>query len=97
MKFQNKVVDLGTIKQKTTHTVSFYASEDLPKGVRLGSSCGCSVPRLIGDREIQVTYKAGSVPLHLIGEGYFKTSKTIYVAHPLFGQEELYLTATVTL
>lgn len=72
--------DLGEVREHSTKNVVFEATENTPIIEELRASCGCTKP--IYDKEkgtITASFKAGGIPYHLKGQGFYETFKYISV------------------
>lgn len=94
----DKNKDIGEVKEKSSNIIIFECTEDIPSSVNITSSCGCSVPVKISDKRIRVSFNAGKVPVHLLQQGYYTTTKYIYLTDMLTGeQDKLSFTAKIVL
>ena len=75
--WESKSIDIGVTKEKSKKEIEFTYNGELPKIKEIYSSCGCSSPKLIGNK-IVVTYSSGTIPVHLL-EDFYHTTKTVTV------------------
>jgi hypothetical protein len=76
----NKSINLGTIKENVKKIIIFEALNELNNIHSMSSSCGCSTPKQDGNK-IVVSYTPGTIPFHLISQGFYNTTKTITITY----------------
>lgn len=76
----NSKISIGTVKSNKKIIIIFESLDSLEDVTSVTTSCGCSKAE-VKDNTIVVSYRPGSVPIHMIQSGMksFKTSKTIKV------------------
>lgn len=94
MNWKSKHYNLGEIKVGIKKEIIFTPTEDLKEINNMTSSCGCSLPKLIGNT-IVVIYTPGSIPTHLISIGKYDTTKTITINYKDNSQDILSFSATI--
>lgn len=77
-----------------TMEIIFIYDGTLPDIKHIGSSCGCSKPKRVGDT-IVVRYKPGHMPKHLVGSKFYRTTKTIKVFYKDGRTDSLAFTAKI--
>lgn len=93
MEWKNKQVHIQG-KVGKPEKIIFAPAETLPQSILLKSSCGCSTPKLV-DGQVVVNYTPGSVPRHLIQQGFYKTKKSITVIYEDDTKDILEIFATI--
>jgi len=84
---------LGEIKEGTSTKVVFPLPHKLeivkdPKGKRkIVKSCSC-VSLIFSPTELKVMYRPADIPKHLVGQGYYFTTKTITIYHLVDNREK---------
>jgi len=64
MEWKNRVIDLGIVKQTNKVIIEFEATSIISNVGKVSTSCGCT-KAVIKDSKVVVTYKPGSIPIHL--------------------------------
>ena len=94
MKWKRQSINLGNIKVGVKKIVIFESLDILDNIDNMIPSCGCSVPKLEGNKII-VTYTPGTVPIHLYNIGYYTSTKTIIVNYKDGNTDVLSFTAKI--
>jgi len=83
MSWIDSEIELGTIKEKTTHTVRFRWDGQVPEDLevtKLESSCGCTTPTFDKVSGIlSAVFKANTVPQHLRRIGKMTSTKRVKI------------------
>jgi hypothetical protein len=99
MNWEKTLINLGTIKQGTTVPLVFKALKKLSI-TQLKPGCGsCTFVKAFNPDtlELGVTFKVGSIPIHLRKQGYYNTRKSITVTYEDGTSEILSFTARIEL
>lgn len=93
--WENKKIDLGTIKVGTKNTVIFKADTDLEID-HISTSCGCTSAKYHKkNKTLSAVYIPKSIPAHLISEGEYRTVKSIRVYYKNGEEDTLQLMARI--
>jgi hypothetical protein len=67
--FKEQEINFGTIKQKSSKTLTFNAEIQIPKISDIQVACGCTKVKWNEvDRTLTVDYKAGNIPNQVVGD-----------------------------
>lgn len=74
----SKSVQIGTVRESSTHKLKFLGLPGIPDVKEIITSCGCTKAKYdSGTRELSVTYKAGKVPNQVQGAQIVNKSITV--------------------
>lgn len=94
MNWKSTTLNLGTIQAGKKQTVVFEADQDLKNVANMTSSCGCSSPKINGNKVI-VTYTPGQVPRHLQSVGFYLSTNKVTITYNDRSQDILRFKAKV--
>ncbi len=96
MNWDNKFIDLGTVKVGRLIKVIFNAVDDIHIE-SMSSSCGCSTPKYDKDnKKLIVNFIPDKVPVHLKLKGFYETTKSITLHYTNGEMETLSFKAKIT-
>jgi len=88
--------NIGIVYVNRKVDIYFYDNKELPVIKSITSSCGCSSANYdVETKRLSVNYKPGSIPTHLLNQGYYTTTKYITVTYEDDSKDILSFTAKV--
>lgn len=94
-KWEQKFLNLGTLRLGKKHLVEFKALEDIDYS-SIKASCGCTKPTYDGrERKLFVKFKPQPMPVHLRRAGRYTTTKFITVSYKDGTEDVLAFKATI--
>lgn len=92
MYWKETEIDFGIIKEGKNLTLTFFSHISIPEVMSITGTCGCTRVTYRSDRgTLEVVYKSGFVPNHLIEQ---EVRKMITVAYKDGTEEFLYIVGT---
>lgn len=81
--FQNINQNLGTIKERSKHILTFPYSEEVIAITKLQASCDCTMPTDDkANRQIRMEFQGKDVPQHLrLNPGHYETTKKVFATY----------------
>lgn len=76
--FKERVLNLGEVKVNTKKKVFFSFNGEVNNIKKVTGSCSCTTPKVKKDG-IEVIFKSGNFPKHLIGRDYYEVLRQIIV------------------
>lgn len=93
--WENVSIDLGVVKAKKPVTVTFIRKNDLPKIVKVISSCNCMLAQA-REKTIDIEFIPAKIPKHLEYQGYYIVTKRVNVLYEDGNFDELMFIAKIT-
>jgi len=94
MNWEQIKINIGEQRVGKKKVITFKPLGELKEIASMVSSCGCSTPKQVGNN-IEVSYTPGSIPYHLVQQGFYTTTKKITITYKDNSKDVLSFTATV--